>query len=52
MRPIAKRKFEDLEQAILAYYEEQEQLNNRITANSTATPDILTNKNEMNWKRL
>lgn len=29
MRPIAKRKFEDLEQAILAYYEEQEQLNNR-----------------------
>jgi len=29
MRPIAKRKFEDLEKAILAYYEEQEQLNNR-----------------------
>ena len=29
MRPIAKRKFEDLEKAILTYYEEQEQLNNR-----------------------
>ncbi len=29
MRPIAKRKFEDLEKAILAYYEEQEQIKNR-----------------------
>ena len=46
MKPIAKRKWDDLEDAIVEFYQ-----TSRPTSSIIVSPGIQTSRNAMNWRK-